>query len=70
MFTRSAHLLGIVLTGLLAGLFTGRWLGAPASRQYDGPVFTEVQQRVDATVGQWARDSSRVRSPRWRWPWS
>lgn len=51
MLTRLFQMVSIVLTGLLAGLFAGRWLGAPASRQYDGPVFTEVQQRIDTTVG-------------------
>ncbi|GAA4976475.1 DUF1772 domain-containing protein [Actinoplanes utahensis] len=54
MLTRIAQMVSVVLTGLLAGLFAGRWFGAPASRQYEGPVFTEVQQRVDATVGAWA----------------
>ena len=54
MFTRLAQMISVVLTGLIAGLFAGRWFGAPASRDYTGPVFTEVQQRIDQTVGQWA----------------
>jgi uncharacterized membrane protein len=52
MFRRLCQLISLILTGLLAGLFTGRWLGAPASKEYSGPVFTEVQQRMDASVGQ------------------
>jgi uncharacterized membrane protein len=51
VIVRLTQFISLVLTGLLAGLFVGRWLGAPASQQYDGPVFTEVQQRIDATVG-------------------
>jgi len=54
MFLRLSQLFSLVATGLLAGLYTGRWLGAPASKEYSAAVFTEVQQRVDASVGQTA----------------
>jgi len=54
MFLKISQLVSLICTGLLAGLFTGRLLGAPASKEYSGPVFTEVQQRVDASVGQTA----------------
>lgn len=54
MILRLIQFVSVVLTGLLAGLFVGRWLGAPASNQYDGSVFIEVQQRIDATVGKTA----------------